>query len=127
MEKYENNAFFWQKIDTLYSSASLEIIHHKGEYHDEYADMVYPVDYGRLKEANNENGVCVYKGTQKHTAVKAVVVAVDILKRDLDVKILIGCNEEEEEAVLRFLNQTDFQKTVLIRRGNDLPSWGFTD
>ncbi len=127
MEKYENNAFFWQKIDTLYSSATLEICHRKGESHPEYADMFYPVDYGRLKEANGERGVCVYKGSQKHTAVKAIVVATDILKRELDVKLLIGCDEEEEDAVLRFLNQTDFQKTVLIRRGNDLPSWGFTD
>ncbi|MCI5773659.1 MAG: Inorganic pyrophosphatase [Erysipelotrichaceae bacterium] len=127
MEKYENNAFFWQKIDTLYSSATLEIYHKKGECHPEFADMIYPVDYGRLKEVNGERGVCVYKGSQKHAAVKAVIIAVDILKRELDVKILIGCNEEEEEALLRFLNQTDFQKTILVRRGNELPAWGFTD
>ena len=33
----------------------------------------------------------------------------------------------EEDLILRFLNQTDFQKTILIRRGNEIPEWGLTD
>ena len=32
--------------------------------------------------------------------------------------------KEEEKAVLRFLNQTDYQKTVLLHRGSTIPSWG---
>lgn len=126
MNKYENNAFFWQKIDTLLSSSTLEVVRKKGETHITYPDLVYPADYGRLKDDNNDKGICVYIGSGR-MEVKSLIVAADILKRDLDVKILVGCNDEEEESVLRFLNQTDFQKTILVRRGNDLPSWGFTD
>ena len=52
----------------------------------------------------------------------ALVVAADILIKELDVKVLVGCTEEEVDQVLRFLNQTNYQKTVLIRKGNELPS-----
>ena len=55
------------------------------------------------------------------------MVAADILQKTLDVKILLGCTEAETEEVLHFLNQTDFQKTVLIRRGSTIPAWGLTD
>ena len=54
-------------------------------------------------------------------------MAVDILGREMDVKVLVGCSLEEEEAVLRYLNQTDYQKTILVRKGEELPSWAQTD
>ena len=107
MEKYENNAFFWQKIDTLVSSCPLVISRKQGDRHPDYTNLIYPVDYGHLSETYGDTGVCVYKGSEK-SQVKAIIIACDILKRDIDVKLLLGCNAEEEENVLRFLNQTDF-------------------
>lgn len=59
--------------------------------------------------------------------VNACVVAADILKKDIEIKLLLGCTPSEEEDVLRFLNQTEFQKTVLIRRANTVPSWAMND
>jgi inorganic pyrophosphatase len=55
------------------------------------------------------------------------VIAADILKKDIDVKLLVGCTQTEEEEILRFLNQTDFQKTILVRRGNMVPNWATTE
>ena len=57
----------------------------------------------------------------------AIVVSVDILAKEISVNILLGCTEDEEVEVLRFLNQTDFQKTILIRRGDDIPNWAISD
>ena len=51
----------------------------------------------------------------------------DILKRDLEVKLLLGCNEDEEREILEFINQTDYQKGIMVRRGNELPDWGITE
>ena len=67
--------------------------------------------------------------TTQRALVKKVYrfVAADILIKELDVKVLVGCTEEEVDQVLRFLNQTNYQKTVLIRKGNELPSWAETD
>ncbi|MBE6122302.1 MAG: Inorganic pyrophosphatase [Solobacterium sp.] len=128
MAEYENNAYFWQKVDTLFLSSDLKVSRKKGETHPRFKNLIYPVDYGRLADtAEVAPEVSVYIGSEAHTVVTALVVAADILQKTLDVKILVGCTEEETDAVLRFLNQTDYQKTVLIRRGSSIPSWGLTD
>lgn len=128
MAEYENNAFFWQKLDTLYRSGTVDIVYKQGDRHPQFENLIFPIDCGLLRDTNNlPDGVSVYIGSEKHGRISAAIVAVDILQKSLDVKLLAGCNEEEILAVLRFLNQTDFQKTVLIRRGNKVPSWGYSE
>ncbi|NLC96682.1 MAG: Inorganic pyrophosphatase [Erysipelotrichaceae bacterium] len=130
MKSFENNAFFWQKMDTLFLSTELKVTRQKGERHPIYNNLIYPVDYCHLEgtSGNSESGlICVYKGSIDTNRIDAVVVSVDILKKDMDTKLISGCSEIEEAAVLRFLNQTDFQKTIIVRRGVELPSWAFTE
>lgn len=128
MAQYENNAYFWQKLDTLYLSGGVKVVRKKGEHHPAFANLVYPVDYGHLTDTNGvPEGVSVYLGSESHSKVTGLIVATDILKKTLDVKILAGCTRDEEEQVLRFLNQTDYQKTVLIRKGSEIPGWGVSD
>lgn len=129
MASYENNAFFWQKVDTLYLSSNLVISRRKGETHPQFKNLIYPVDYGHLQDTigTNTEGVSVYVGTGKINDITGIVIAADILMKTIDIKILVGCNEEETYDVLHFLNSTDFQKTVLIRRGTDIPNWSLSD
>lgn len=129
MNAIENNAYFWQKIDTLYFSSKLIISRKKNSIHPVYHNLVYPVDYGFLEDTINrdQEGIAVYRGSGSASSIQTLVVAADILKKDIDVKLLVGCTSEEEEEILRFLNQTDFQKSVLIRRGNTVPSWAMSE
>ena len=130
MGNYENNAFFWQKIDTLVFSSKFVIQKKKGEPHPVYKNLIYPVDYGKyidLAADSNEGGISVFRGSQKNSMVTTAVVSADILQKKLDVMLLVRCSKEEEDQILRFLNQTDSMKTVLIRRSNDIPEWGLTD
>ena len=130
MKDYENNSYFWQKVETLFLSSGLEITRKKGDIHPTFKNLIYPTDYGHVKDTKSVSGegVSVYLGSGSRSTITALVVAADILAKELDVKILVGCNEEEEKDVLHFLNQTDYQKTVLIRRGeNEIPSWGESD
>ena len=127
MISYDNNAYFWQKVDTIFLSSNVNIIRHKGEVHPQFKNLIYPTEYGHLDETGNGNPISVYMGTKNHSEITGLIVAADILQKPIDVKLLLGCTEEEVNDVLHFLNQTDFQKTVLIRRGNDMPSWGFSD
>lgn len=129
MENYENNAFFWQKVDSLYLSGTRKIIKKKGEVHDTFKNLVYPLDYARIEDMKSVSGhgVAVYLGSENRNKVSALVVAADILEKELDVKVLAGCTEEEIEEVLRYLNQTEFQKTVLIKRGIEIPDWSQAD
>lgn len=129
MKEYENNAYFWQKVDTLFLSNDVKVTKKKGDVHDTFRNLVYPLDYGRIEDLASVSGkgVGVYLGSGNRHQVTALAVAADILAKELDVKILAGCTEEEVSQVLHYLNQTDFQKTVLIRRGTEVPSWGVSD
>lgn len=124
MQDYENSALFWQKVETLYLSGEFKIAHKRGEKHPKNKTLVFPCDYGYVKNFNedDEESIGVYKGTNGKN-IEAVVVCADILKKALEVKILIGLTEEETEALLRFMNQSENMKTVLIKRGKKVPSW----
>ena len=130
MGNYENNAFFWQKIDTLVFSSKFVLSRKQGEQHPEYKNLIYPVDYGHyvdLAADTNEGGIAVFRGSEKSSMVKTAVIAADILQKEIDVKLLVGCTKAEEGLILRFLNEADFQKAILVRRGNEIPEWGLTD
>lgn len=127
MDKYLNNALFWQKIDTIYLSSEVIIDKPKGFVHPLYANLVYPVDYGYLSDTIAANdGICVYQGTAS-TGLKHIIISADILKKDVEVKLLVDCSDDEVKEILFFLNQTDLQKSVLISRSNEIPSWGESD
>ena len=121
----ENNAYFWQKLDTLYLSSDLIMDKPKGTAHHVYHNLIYPVDYGHLKSSNDDidESIGLYRGSGTQRIINTIVVCVDIRKKDIEVKLLMGCTPQEEETILTFLNQTDFQKTILVRRGSDIPSW----
>ncbi len=129
MNAYENNAFFWQKLDTLYLSSRLVVDRPKGTCHYKFSNLIYPVDYGYLNDTSGSDQapIDVFRGSNNTTLVQSVAVCADILKKDCEIKLLIGCTEEEEFEILEFLNQTEFQKAVLIRRGNEVPEWASND
>lgn len=123
--EFENNALFWQKIDSLLSSSKVVIERVKGTAHPLYSNLIYPVDYGILQDTLSANsaGIVVFVGSERQYHVDTLIVAVDILKRDIEIKLLLGCNENEVLDVLAFLNQTDYQKTVIMYRGKNIPDW----
>ncbi len=129
MRELENNALFWQKLDTLVLSSILKIDRPKGTSHFKYHNLIYPVDYGYLSDTlgTDAQPIDVYRGTMNSNFVGAIVISADILKKDCVAKLLIGCTEQEKEDIMSFLNQTEFQKAILIQRGNEVPSWATSD
>lgn len=45
----------------------------------------------------------------------AVIITVDIMKKDSEIKLLLGCSKEEKTA-LDFCNQTDNMQGILVSR-----------
>ncbi|WP_297237688.1 Inorganic pyrophosphatase [uncultured Faecalicoccus sp.] len=125
MNQLENNAYFWQKMDTLLLSSTCKIDHPKGTTHPTYANLIYPVDYGSLQDTvgTDSQPIHVFKGSKKAHQVDSIVISADILKKDCEVKLLVGCDEEEKLRILEFLNQTQFQKAILVQRGSQTPAW----
>lgn len=127
MKQFENNAYFWQKVDTLLLSSSINVKCKKGTSHIKYPTMNYPLDFGYIGEDKNSDGSISFYLGSKSDECDTMIVAVDILSKEIDVKLLIGCSEQEEDEVIRFLNHTDFQKTIIVRRGDDIPAWSISD
>ena len=114
----ENNQAFWQAIDTLVSSGTIVIDRPKGSAHPRYPDTRYEVDYGYIDAtaSMDRDGIDVFRGTRTEQTANAIICTVDLVKRDSEMKILIGCTEEEINAAYRFCNRTASMKGILIRR-----------
>ena len=112
-----NNEDFWKALDELVNNSDIIIDRPKGTAHPKYPDFIYKVDYGYLKETSSMDGtgidVWVGSGEKK---INAIMCIIDLNKKDSEIKILIGCTEEEKEMVYETHNETPFMKGVLIRR-----------
>ncbi|MCL2029990.1 MAG: inorganic pyrophosphatase [Oscillospiraceae bacterium] len=112
-----NHNEFWAALDQLAAQSKIIIDRPKGSSHPRYPNLVYPVDYGCLENTRSMDGsgIDVWRGTAGE-GIDAVVCTVDLLKRDSEIKILIGCTEEEKQLVLATHNNSEYMKGILIRR-----------
>jgi len=112
------NHEFWNALDELVQSSEIVIDRPKGSAHPRYSDFIYQVDYGYLKNTSSMDGdgIDVWVGTDSEQKIDAVMCIVDLMKRDSEIKILIGCTEEEKRIVYKTHNETQYMKGILIRR-----------
>ena len=116
MDNY--NEDFWSALDELVGNSEIVIDRPKGTVHPRFPDFIYKVDYGYLNRTTSMDGggIDVWVGTDKEKEVAAIMCIVDLMKRDSEIKILIGCTEEEKQLVYQTHNETQYMKGVLIRR-----------
>lgn len=121
--EFENNAYFWQKVDAAYISGDFKVKYKKGSKHPAYSLLKFPVDYGHVSTSDDNKSIIKAFKSNNGNTVQAVVICANLIEKDLSAIALIGLNNEETLAVLEFLNSTDLQKAVIIKRGNSIPSW----
>ena len=111
------NEYFWNALDELVSNSEIVIDRPRGSAHPRFPNFIYKVDYGYLKDTASMDGagidVWVGSGEKK---IDAIMCTVDLMKRDSEIKILVGCTEEEKLEVYKTHNETQYMKGVLIRR-----------
>ena len=100
MDSY--NEDFWKALDELVNSSKIVIDRPRGSAHPRFPNFIYKVDYGYLKNTASMDGagidVWVGSGDKK---VDAIMCIVGLMKRDSEIKILIGCTEEEKLPQIR--------------------------
>ena len=111
------NEDFWKVLEELVNDSEIIIDRPKGTAHPKYPNFIYKVDYGYLKETSSMDGggIDVWVGSGEKQ-IDAIICIVDLIKKDSEIKILIGCTEEEKDIVYKTHNETPFMKGVLIRR-----------
>lgn len=109
---------FWSALDELVSNSEIIIDRPKGTAHPKYPDFIYKADYGYLKNTSSMDGdgIDVWVGTANGKFIDAVMVIVDLLKKDSEIKILVSCTEEEKNIIFRTHNETPYMKGILICR-----------
>jgi inorganic pyrophosphatase len=112
---------FWNALDQLLAGSQVVIDRPKGSPHPRYPDLTYPLDYGYLAGTMSVDGggIDVWVGSVADKETRAVICTVDLLKRDVEVKILLGCSEAEVEAILRFVEASSMGCTLLRRLTKD--------
>lgn len=109
---------FWQQADDLVAASEIGIARPRGRAHPRYPDVRYPLDYGFLAttRAGDGSGIDVWVGRLPERRVTGVIMTIDALKRDAEVKLLISCTRAEAEQALAWQNQGR-QAGVLLWRG----------
>ena len=111
------NEDFWKALDELVCNSEIVIDRPRGSAHPRFPNFIYKIDYGYLKDTASMDGggidVWVGSGDKK---IDAIMCIVDLMKRDSEIKILVGCTEEEKLEVYKTHNETQYMKGILIRR-----------
>ena len=99
------------------AACTLRIDRPQGTRHPRYPDWVYPLDYGYLEGTRSADGggIDVWVGSLAEKRVAAIICTVDTVKRDSEVKILLGCTTQEMQEILDFHND-GLQAGILVER-----------
>lgn len=90
----------------------------KGTKHPRYDNMVYELDYGYINntKAIDGNEIDVFVGSLQNKNVNNIICTIDLLKKDIEIKLLIGCTISEKEKVYNFLNNSKYMRAIIIER-----------
>lgn len=111
-------ASFWEHIDTLLLQSKIVIDRPKGSVHPRYPRIVYQLDYGYLEDtkSSDNEGIDVWIGTDAEQKLDAIICTVDLVKRDSEIKLLIGCTSAEKAYIRMFYNEWPQMGGLLIER-----------
>jgi inorganic pyrophosphatase len=117
--KYPVGEDYWDFLERLVETSRLVIDRPRGSAHPRYPDFVYPLDYGYLErtQAIDGGGIDVWLGSLKPRRLTGIVFSVDLLKRDVEVKILLGCSDSDVKTILSDMNQSSM-RAIYIPRPN---------
>jgi len=108
---------FWGSLDKLMRDNVLVIDRPQGSAHPRCPDFMYPVDYGYLEgtKSGDGQGIDVWKGTQSDGKVQAILVALYMIKKDVEIKLVVGCTDEEMKT-LHSCSNAFSQSSMLVKR-----------
>ena len=114
----ENNKLFWECLEKLVRKNEIIIDRPKGTKHPKFDKMVYNVDYGYIigTSSMDNSGIDIFVGTDHNKNIDSIICTIDLLKKDSEIKILMGCTEAEKVEIYNFLNNTEFFKAILVKR-----------
>jgi inorganic pyrophosphatase len=95
---------FWREMAQLAAATPISVDRPKGRPHPHWPDLIYPLDYGYLEgtSASDGGGIDVWLGSLDSRSLTGILCTFDTLKRDAEIKLLLGCTERDVQAILDF-------------------------
>jgi inorganic pyrophosphatase len=114
----EYDKLFWEYLDKIVESNEIIIDRPKGTKHPKYENMVYIVDYGYIENTKSMDGggIDVFVGSDINKNLDAIICIIDLLKKDSEIKLLIGCTENEKQDIYNFLNNSEYMKAIMVKK-----------
>lgn len=103
----KTDTHYWQAITNLIARNNIIIDRPKGVSHPRYPDYIYPLNYGYLENttASDGDGIDVWMGSLASKTLTGILCTFDTIKRDAEIKLLIGCTNEDIELIEQFHHQ----------------------
>lgn len=107
---------FWEKLKTILNESEMVIDRPKGSTHPKYPKIVFPLDYGYLKNTSGGDGneIDVWLGSLENKVLNAIACTVDILKRDTEIKLIVGCSDHEIEIINKFYT-SEYMSAIILK------------
>ena len=120
------NPEFWRAMEELIAASEIVIDRPRGSRHPRHLDIIYPLDYGYLSNTTSPDGegIDVWLGSGEDRTLLAVLLSVDLEKRDSEIKLLLGLSDAETGAIYDFYNDYPGMKALLIRREGETDKEG---
>jgi len=112
------NKKFWNTLDDFLKNSNINIDRPRGSTHPRFDDYVYPFDYGELTGTQSADGdaVDVWVGSLgQESDITGIIVIADGMKRDSEIKVLIGCTEKDADIILSYQNRGQMAGLLLMR------------
>jgi len=111
---------FWLALDSLVATSKLIIDRPRGATHPRHPGFHYPLDYGYLQgtRSPDRDGIDLWVGSLEPARLTAIIVTVDLDKRDAEFKLLLGCTADEIQVALAVHNW-GAQAGILLERHDD--------
>ncbi|MFD6516842.1 inorganic pyrophosphatase [Rhodococcus sp. NPDC060176] len=112
------NEDLFSALDHLAATSTVVIERPRGSAHPRYPTAIYPLDYGYLDGtvSADGDGIDLFRGSAVGTGVVAVAVIADIVKKDVEVKILLECTADEIDTAAAFLRDTLGLGATILQR-----------
>jgi inorganic pyrophosphatase len=107
----------FDKLSQIVKESKVVIDRPKDSEHPRFPEYIYPLDYGYLDGTQSQDGggIDVWLGSGDRSDIYGILVIVDALKKDSEIKILLGCSGAEAKMALEQSNRGDMA-AILIER-----------
>lgn len=107
---------FWEALDALVRDGEIVIDRPKDSQHPRYPDYIYPFDYGYIANTTSTDGAGIdlwqIDGSREVTG---AIITFDPVKRDSEIKILLGASEQQARQILE-CHRRGAMQAILVRK-----------